>query len=334
MTTSVSATQRVSWPRTLAAGLVPPVVVAAGASAVIAGAAGELPDPVAVHFGVDLKADGFAALDTVRWSPLLGVAVAALLVVIQLAITRRDERTSRVSVTLGAGVGGFVAALAAFIVLPQRGLADAAQASAGFGAMLLAVVVGLAAAGVGYAAMPRPRATEAVAPPPVEAPRIPLGDTEQVSWSGSAAMPWWLAAVAVLVPMVVVLVVAGFSAGSMWLVLGLVALTALLTALLLAPVRVVVDAHGLQARSPVAVRRIRIPLAEVAEAEAVRVGLINGYGGFGYRVGPAGTGLIVRPGAALRVTRGDGSRFTVTVDGADQAAAVLNTLAAQGRVPN
>ncbi|NKZ98649.1 hypothetical protein GTA26_24935 [Rhodococcus hoagii] len=107
---------------------------------------------------------------------------------------------------------------------------------------------------------------------------------------------------------------------------------ALLMGLTLAPVHVVVDDRGLETRYVLTGGRRRIPLDEIARADTVHIGLINRYGGIGYRVGPDGVGLLVRPGEALRVTRGDGSKFTVTVDGADQAAAVLNSLAARGRV--
>ncbi|WFR71429.1 hypothetical protein P9209_20975 [Prescottella defluvii] len=100
----------------------------------------------------------------------------------------------------------------------------------------------------------------------------------------------------------------------------------------LAPVHVVVDGRGLETRYVLTGGRRRIPLDEIARADVVEIGLINRYGGIGYRVGPDGVGLLTRPGAALRITRGDGSKFTVTVDGADQAAAVLNSLAARGRV--
>ncbi|MFE3293743.1 DUF1648 domain-containing protein, partial [Rhodococcus sp. NPDC059234] len=215
----------------------------------------------------------------------------------------------------------------------QRGLADAAQASVGGWWIALAAVLALVAALIGRAAVPAPGPAPATNPPRDGAPRIPLAEGERVAWTGSAAMPRWLVVVVAVIPLAVVLGLAAFVAGSVVLVLVVAAVSAVLAALVSAPVHVSVDSRGMQARSPITGRPIRIPLDEVAEADTVTVGLLNKYGGFGYRVGPGGIGLIVRPGLALRVTRGDGSRFAVSVDGAEEAAAVLNSLATRGRIP-
>ncbi|MFC9787456.1 DUF1648 domain-containing protein [Rhodococcus sp. NPDC127528] len=332
MTTSLS-TPRIPWPRAVAGALVPPVLVAAAACAAVDSWSDELPDPVAVHFGPGGEANGFSSLAAATWSPLLGPAVSAVFCLSLLLLTRWDARAARMGVAAAAGIGAFVAALPAALIAGQRGLADAAQASVGGWSIALAAAAGLVAALIGRAAVPAPGPATAANPPRDGASRIPLAEGERVAWSGSAAMPRWLAVVVAVIPLAVVLGLAAFAAGSIVLVLVVAAVSAVLTALVSAPVRVSVDSRGMQARSPITGRPTRIPLDEVAEADTVTIGLLNKYGGFGYRVGPGGTGLIVRPGPALRVTRGDGSRFTVTVDGAEQAAAVLNSLATRGRTP-
>ncbi|MFD4181394.1 DUF1648 domain-containing protein, partial [Rhodococcus sp. NPDC058514] len=220
------------------------------------------------------------------------------------------------------------------MLAPQRGLADASTASLDGWWLLLVAGIGLVGAAIAFALLPAPGPSVAQAAPPADAPRIPLGDSERVVWSGSAAMPWWIAVAVALAPIVITVVIISASSSSAVMVLGVIVSTVVggaLMALALSPVRVVVDDRGVQTRSPLTGTRRRIPLVEVAEADVVKIGLLNRFGGFGYRVGPGGVGLIVRPGPALRVTRGDGSRFTVTVDGAEQAAAVLNALAARER---
>ncbi len=51
------------------------------------------------------------------------------------------------------------------------------------------------------------------------------------------------------------------------------------------------------------------------------------YGGWGWRVVPGGTAVVVRGGEALVVELRSGRRFAVTVDGAAEAAALLNAQA-------
>lgn len=55
------------------------------------------------------------------------------------------------------------------------------------------------------------------------------------------------------------------------------------------------------------------------------------YGGWGYRVRPRSTAVVLRGGQALALRPAGGREFAVTVDDADTAAALLNTLADQRR---
>ncbi|PTR26740.1 uncharacterized protein DUF1648 [Rhodococcus sp. OK519] len=327
--TDSTAVQKVSLVRGLAGALLAPVVATTAAVAVLAGWPDDLPDPVAVHFGPGGVADGFAGHGSVLWWPLMGPAFALVLAGVVAAFTRRDVRAGRIAAAVASGTGTALAVLPAVLLAPQRGLADAANATIALWWLVPVALLGIAA---GCAALPmvgRAVAVPVTAVPPADAPRLELADTESVVWTGSAALPRWAAAALALLPIVLALVVSR-TVGPELLVTGFVG--ALLLGVTLAPVHVVVDGRGLETRYVLTGGRRRIPLDEIARADAVKIGLINRYGGIGYRVGPDGVGLLVRPGEALRVTRGDGSKFTVTVDGADQAAAVLNSLAARGRV--
>ncbi|GAA4487015.1 hypothetical protein GCM10023094_44700 [Rhodococcus olei] len=331
--TESTGVQKISWVRALAAALTAPAVAAVAALALLAAWSADLPERLAVHFGPGGDADRFATLAAVCWSVLLGPAIAAVLVTVVVPVTGRDPRAARTGAAVAAGTGVFVAVLPALVAIPQHGVSDAASVAVPVGWIAVGAVAALLSAVLAYRAVPAPGPTPAVAPPPEGAPRLPLADGERVAWSGSAAMPRLLGAIVVAVPLTVVLGLAVAGVGSAALLLVITAISAALMAFVLAPVRVLVDHRGLTARSVVAIRPIRIPIEEVAEAREVSVALLNGFGGYGYRVGPAGVGLIVRPGPALQVARGDGSRFTVTVDGADRAAAVLNALAARDRSP-
>ncbi len=81
-------------------------------------------------------------------------------------------------------------------------------------------------------------------------------------------------------------------------------------------------------RSIAGVPCFTVALSEVAESSVVEVHPMKDFGGWGLRGNFKGQfGVIQRAGEALEVRRGDGSKFVVTVDEADVAAALLNTLA-------
>ena len=76
----------------------------------------------------------------------------------------------------------------------------------------------------------------------------------------------------------------------------------------------------------------RIPLSDVEQAGVTTVDPLWQFGGWGYRIGGDGrTGFVLRKGEALEVTRGDGARWVITVDDAEEAAGLLNSLAERAR---
>lgn len=90
--------------------------------------------------------------------------------------------------------------------------------------------------------------------------------------------------------------------------------------------RVTVDHQGLRWRGRLGLPRGHVPLEDIASAEVVQVDPSH-YGGWGYRLSPVhGTALVTRGGSALRITRRDGRRFTITVDDAGTGAALLEAL--------
>ena len=90
--------------------------------------------------------------------------------------------------------------------------------------------------------------------------------------------------------------------------------------------RVTVDRQGLRWRGRLGLPRGHVPLEDIASSEVVQVDPSH-YGGWGYRLSPVhGTALVTRGGSALRVTRRDGRRFTITVDDAGTGAALLEAL--------
>ncbi|MCF2530830.1 hypothetical protein [Yinghuangia soli] len=91
-----------------------------------------------------------------------------------------------------------------------------------------------------------------------------------------------------------------------------------------AVVRVTVDGEGVTiVYGPLPRPRTRIPLARIAGAGTREVRAFREFGGWGYRIRPGASGVVMRSGEALEVRLRTGSLFVVTTDGADEAARVL-----------
>jgi hypothetical protein len=287
---------------------------------------GQLPDPVAIHWGVN-GPNGFSSLN-VLLATLLGPGVllvlgfgTVLLVLGRAAVTRR----------IVAGVTIWFALYLSLIALGslyiQRGLTDAHRAGglgvvlgvAFIGSLVPAVVAGLLVPGD----PPQPT-SEAVA---ADAPRIGLIEGDQSTWIGHAdsgsAIGFGLAAVALVLALVAVT--------RIWALLIVVgALTVVLGAMSSFVVRV--DRTGLTARSILGWPRIRVPLDEVVRADVADVHPLRDFGGWGLRVGRQGrVGIVLRRGSGVLVERTGGRSVVVTVDDAHAAAGLLNALADRRR---
>lgn len=291
----------------------------------------ELPDPVATHWGASSAPDGFTARDSVALVDfLLTIGVGLVLGAILWVACRRAPMLRRLAGALPSGLAGFVAALSVASLWMQRGLADAREATQIGPALGFALVVGIGTGIVGALLMPGEAAgvATAKAAPPTDAPRVALAPGERAAWTGWATSPvlLYVGMGAVLLPLVVLAA------------LGVVALPVLATVLpaavlmlAMATFRVTVGQGGLLVRSIAGWPRFSIPLAEVAEASVGDVRPLRDFGGWGVRVGRGRrSGVVLRAGEALEVLRGDGSRFVVTIDRPQEAAALLNTLADRG----
>ena len=170
-----------------------------------------------------------------------------------------------------------------------------------------------------------PEVTGAREPLPADAPRLDVTPTTRLAWTGRASLrvgPTVALAVVVALPLVWVAL-----AGLAWVWLLALALGALLALTLSA--RVTVDASGLRVSSA-GLSWSRVPLERVASAGTTTVSPLREFGGWGWRIGVDGRrGYVTRAGEALVVHRIGEPDVVVTVDDADEAAAVLNTLAAR-----
>lgn len=313
-------------PRSLRLGLLaglPPIVCAFPNLVLLAAAADDLPDPLATHFSAD-GADGFTGrVATMGIAAALavgfGVLFAAILVVAnrQGAPLRRPDTTldpNRVLIASAWGVGALLGVVLFASTRANLGLTDAAQATLPGWTFPVAAVIALLFGAAGWLIAP---AGPVAADPPAAVEPLPIGHGERVSWSRQVTSPWML--LTGLTSLVI-----GVAVGVVvHPVVGAIAVFAGLFAVQLAVVRVVVDRRGLTVGSGLlGWPRWRLAPAEISEVTATDISPAH-FGGYGFRLVPGATAVVLRGGPGIVVTRRSGRQFAVSVDDAETGAAVL-----------
>ncbi len=311
----------------LVALVLPLVIVGAGAAVQVL-LIPSLPDPVAIHWGVDGTPDGFAP----AWVAIAMFAVVAAVVPLSISLLAvRELRaggggpTYRFLGALALALSTFVTVLGTASLAVQRDLATA-RAAPGIGPYLVAAAAAAGASGVvGWLLLP---AQAAVVHPRVRVPAVAVAGDADVQWSrtttpahhGSILAGAGVVLVAgvvgcwIVAPLTVAVIVTGLA----------VVLAGVVAALTSFTVRV--DRGGLSVRSSLGMPRFVVPVADVVTAAVTTVDPIGQFGGYGLRGTPRRFGVIVRRGEALVVTRTDGRELTVTVEDATTAAGLLNAL--------
>ncbi|MBK9476638.1 MAG: DUF1648 domain-containing protein [Tetrasphaera sp.] len=308
-----------------------PAAIAAGGLLTARAWRGELPDPVATHWGFSGAPDGFSPLSLAVWLAGLGGLLGMILGGTMIAVAGRAPELRRSSGAFAWSMAGLVTTLMLGSLHLQRGLADATASPSIGGVLLTSLAVAVIAGVLGAlaAGAPSSEATRAAAPIPRSARRADLTGEGPHRWSGWARSTPWVYGVLALA-----LVPIGYLAAtgdSPWAVLLAVAVAGLVMAAT-SSFQVRVDEAGLTVASVLRWPRFRVPLADVAEARAVVVDPLREFGGVGLRVGKGHRfGVVLRSGEAIEVSRGNGSAFVVTVDAAEQGAALLNALAHRER---
>ena len=309
------------------------VLVAAVIAAVPLAMWRRLPEPMAVHWsgaapdGAMSRTAGLAGLLAV-W-----VGVVALVVAADVYGNRpyAPGRGRRVALPVLAGVGVLFAGLEVWTVWANLDRADWRDAAHIGWPFALPLLAGLAA-GVAAWVVDRRIAPPEAPPYAGDRPCLDLRPGERVSWTGvvvNRAMTWSGAVLGIVCAAGVALTAAGPWRPPLPALLALMLAGGALLAF--GRVRVTADARGLRIVFgpfgwPVQhVALDRITDVAVEELRPMEVG------GWGYRGLPGSAAVMLRGGACL-VVRYDGgrSRLIVSVDGADEAAAVLNVLRPAG----
>ncbi|BAL87514.1 hypothetical protein AMIS_22940 [Actinoplanes missouriensis 431] len=158
------------------------------------------------------------------------------------------------------------------------------------------------------------------AEPPVDA--LLLAPTERAAFSTTLRSPLLIGST--------LLAAAALTAGAVLGAPGLwfVVPVPLVLAFALGRVRVTADRRGLRVVTGVGVTVKHVALADIVSAEAAEINPME-WGGWGYRVMPGRSALVLRGGPGLVVNLHDGRRFAVTLDDPRTPAALLNGLHAK-----
>ncbi len=301
-------------------------------AAALALVAGDLPDPVATHFGVDGTADGFSAPAAV-WAMGLGLPAVLAFLLGALVGGTHDTLPSGLRWIRGLPVGIVWAVGGTMLatLVPQRGLDDASSAQVPvalvLGALALAAVVTVLAARL--APSEEPPASRLAAPAGL--PRADVDPSSTALWQGTTPRSGLALALAggLVVAGLVTAVVAAWWLGLLLGAISLVAVAATRFRVVIGPAAV--RASGWLGGWP----RVAVPMETVAAAEATTMGAFA-YGGPGLRVavGQPVTAVVTGTGPALDLVRTDGSRVRISLDDAADAVAVVNTLLDRRDMPD
>ncbi|WP_411144002.1 DUF1648 domain-containing protein [Streptomyces sp. x-80] len=290
------------------------VVVLGG---VYAAVAGRLPEHLATHFGPNGQADGYTSPGGYL---ILSIAPLAVFGIAFAVLGRRPGAgpAARWQPVVGYAMAAGLAYLTGATLLCNAGVPDAAAVRLPYWHLAVALAVALLAGGVGrLLAGPGTRSAHRA---PGSEPRLDLPGGSRASWSHTVSSPLMAA---VSIPVCGAGLVLGFTDNRLP---GAVLLAAAVVTGALASVRVTVDRRGLALAPtllPYPFRRI--PLHRIVAATSREVVIATEFGGWGYRVQPGRSGLVLRSGEGVVLRLTSDREFVVTVDDAATAVALLNT---------
>lgn len=277
-----------------------------------------LPDPLAIHWGLDGRPDGSAPLFIHVIFMFVATTLLSALPLVGAGVSPRA--TARMLVGLSHGTATLLVLVNRFTLQANRGAAAWTEAAAlrplDLLSMLgLALLAGLVGWTLAAWRPERPVAQRTVVPAAM------VDDGEVLIWVGRQALALGQIAGPALLLLGIVLGPL-FARDVMRIVTPtLVGVGVLLW--MLTTVRVSVGPTGLRVGfGPLGWPRLRVELSEVTSVTVEDV-VPMVYGGWGYRMLPGVRAIVIRAGEGLRVGRRGRSDLVITVDDAEVAAGVL-----------
>jgi hypothetical protein len=287
---------------------------------ILAASADSLPDPLATHWGLDGRPDGHMSM-TALLVLTIGL-IAGLGGLLGFFMARREGTSAGASVRIPSGesfgLAGFIAVLGLVLTVVTVALNWGRESWEEAGAMQWWVPVGaiMVAVGAGFIGYLTGRRWAPLRPPATTVEPAPISRASH--WRGTASSPGQLLGAGIGVA--ILLLAPGVLR---WLGLLLIVLGALMSRL-----AVVIDAGGVRVRMGgfVPVRRYRLDAISRAGSQFVDPAQ---WGGWGYRMIPGGSAVVIRAGEGIVLDLATGRRFAVTVDDSEEGAGVVNGLRAR-----
>lgn len=307
-------------------GVIVPLALLVLATAIVIAWLPRLPDVVAVHWGPDGRADGFGP----QWMTLVPLLIGIALIGLLALLAHRSPSGMRMLGAVGLGVSTLLAIVTVGTLGMQSSEGDADPSAMGL-LIAIALVASFGLGALAWVAQPKPVPP---APPTRAGEPLRLAAGERAAWFGSVAIARTgiiiigaaITLVLVFTAVAIALAPVGGGWGTAWILIGTLILLVVCAACGLA-FRVRVTAAGLQVASLLGWPSTRIPLQDIDEVTVADIDPMAEFGGFGWRLAMDGRrGVVLRRGEALQVRRRNGKVFVVTVDGADEAATVLESL--------
>lgn len=299
-----------------------PVLLFGGAMLWVGSVRDRLPEPMATHWNAAGDVNGTMTFGAFLTFPVTMAGVLWLFGAVMVALGRTSRVRFRYQRAAMAWCTGSVAFAAATMVATVAANLDASTATdAQLAPVMVLVMLGvgaLAAAGAWVVAGSPP-------PPDPTRPGIDAGpDIEPVELRADEHPVWHEHLTSgLLTAITVAMVVVGLGLLTVNTLLGALVVVTGLCCAPLASVTAVVDGRGLAVRfGPFGWPVKRIALATIAAVHAGDIEPLQ-WGGWGYRMMPGRSAVVLRRGPGLMLELTDGRAFAVTVDRPEPGAALL-----------
>ena len=327
-------------------GLIAPLVVVTAALVLVLVWMPRMPIPAATHWGGSGGPDGFGSPWSYVWMLLLAGHGIVLMMWAFVAYASRmpapsPKRALPVWAGFQRGLAAFSLGYAVFMaivtlasVAVQLDVSDAKQAGGVGLAMAIGFAVWVLVTVLGW--FLQPKVEVRAAEQPIDP--LPLTESERAVWFGEVRpSKAFLAIIGVTIVImlgaVALIVFVPADPGEETvknvaaIAVGVLLLVVVALCIMTAWFRVRIDAQGLEARSALGWPVFRLPSDDVQRVDTAQINPLGEFGGWGLRWAPGRFGIVMRSGEGLVATRQDGRIFAVTVDGAEEAAAVLAAVA-------
>lgn len=287
--------------------------------------AGRLPGEIASHWSGLGAADDALPTGVVFTIAIMATSLASVAGIALMLFPRVDRRIARGAVFwtgMVQGVGMSIWLIPAWLTL-QAGSASEAV----LGAWIIPLAASALYGAIPYLLAPKPAVAEARR---IAAVSVAPGTDHTWSRTITASMFIWatLVVLAIGVAVAVPMLLAG-EAGSAGFSLVILALAVVAVAAFIR-LRITIDERGLRVESRLLrVPLKRVPLDRVLEVESTEL-RPSDWGGWGYRIMPGRTAIMLRGGPGMVVRTTDGALFAVTLDDPDEPAGVLAALSGAG----